>query len=34
MSGEVCGHEPKLRRKLVRVYDSMHERLEERCAPP
>jgi TetR/AcrR family transcriptional repressor of nem operon len=29
MSGEVCGHEPKLRRKLVRVYDSMHDRLAE-----
>ena len=29
MSGEVCGHEPKLRRKLVRVYDSMDERIAE-----
>lgn len=29
MSGEVCGHEPKLCRKLVRVYDSMNERIAE-----
>src|SRR5262245_16019538 len=29
MTGELAGHEPKLRRKLVRVFESMHERLAE-----
>ena len=29
MSGEVAGHEPKLRRKLIRVYDSLDERIRE-----
>jgi TetR/AcrR family transcriptional repressor of nem operon len=29
MSGEVCGHEPKLRRRLIRVYDSLDERIRE-----
>ncbi|HXZ86838.1 MAG TPA: TetR/AcrR family transcriptional regulator [Myxococcota bacterium] len=28
LAGEVCNHEPKLRRKLVRVYAEMQERFE------
>jgi TetR/AcrR family transcriptional regulator, transcriptional repressor for nem operon len=28
LSGEVCNHEPKLRRKLVRVYAEMQKRFE------
>ena len=28
LTGEVCNHEPKLRRKLVRVYSEMQKRLE------
>jgi len=28
LSGEMCTHEPKLRRKLVRVYAAMRERIE------
>jgi len=29
MVGEVASHEPKLRRKLIRVYDSLDERIAE-----
>jgi TetR/AcrR family transcriptional repressor of nem operon len=28
LSGEMCTHEPKLRRKLARVYAAMRERIE------